>query len=59
MYTHCCADVWSRSSPAVICTLGPACRSVDTLEAMINAGMSAARVDLTVRAANAELLCDL
>ena len=34
--------------PAVICTLGPACRSVDTLEAMINAGMSAARVDLTV-----------
>jgi pyruvate kinase len=35
------------SASKVICTLGPACRNVDTLEAMINAGMSAARVDLT------------
>lgn len=33
---------------AVICTLGPASRSVDTLVEMLNVGMTAARVDLTV-----------
>ena len=41
----------SRAVPAaskVACTLGPACRDVDTLEKLLNAGMTAARVDLTV-----------
>lgn len=35
--------------PTVIATLGPACRDVDVLKAMLQAGMSCARVDLTVR----------
>ena len=34
---------------AVIATLGPACRDVETLKDMLEAGMSCARVDLTVR----------
>ena len=41
----------SRAVPAaskVACTLGPACRDVDTLVKLLNAGMTAARVDLTV-----------
>ena len=33
---------------AVIATLGPSCRDVETLVAMMEAGMTAARVDLTV-----------
>ena len=33
----------------VIATLGPACRDVETLKDMLEAGMSCARVDLTVR----------
>lgn len=36
---------------AVIATLGPACRDVDTLVAMLDAGLSAVRIDLTVGAA--------
>ena len=32
----------------VIATLGPACRDVETLKAMLEAGMACARVDLTV-----------
>ena len=35
-------------SPTVIATLGPACRDVETLKDMLEAGMSCARVDLTV-----------
>ena len=35
--------------PPVIATLGPACRDVETLKEMLEAGMSCARVDLTVR----------
>lgn len=33
---------------AVIGTLGPSCRDVETLVALLEAGMTAARVDLTV-----------
>lgn len=33
---------------AVIATLGPACRDVDTLVTLLEAGLSAARIDLTV-----------
>ena len=33
---------------AVIGTLGPSCRDVETLVAMLDAGMTAARIDLTV-----------
>ena len=36
------------SHPTVIATLGPACRDVDVLKTMLQAGMSCARVDLTV-----------
>ena len=35
-------------SCAVICTLGPSCRDVETLVELLEAGMTAARVDLTV-----------
>ena len=35
-------------SIAVICTLGPACRDVETLVELLEAGMTAARIDLTV-----------
>lgn len=34
---------------AVIATLGPACRDVDTLVSLLESGLAAARVDLTVR----------
>ena len=33
---------------AVICTLGPSCRDVETLVELLEAGMTAARIDLTV-----------
>ena len=39
---------WQAASK-IVCTLGPACRDVETLMKLINAGMTAARVDLTVR----------
>ena len=35
-------------SCAVICTLGPSCRDVETLVQLLEAGMTAARIDLTV-----------
>lgn len=35
-------------SIAVICTLGPSCRDVETLIELLEAGMTAARIDLTV-----------
>ena len=49
-------DTWSSIKPCpqlqaaskIVCTLGPACRDVETLMKLINAGMTAARVDLTV-----------
>ena len=42
-----CAQMQAASK--IVCTLGPACRDVETLMKLINAGMTAARVDLTVR----------
>ena len=38
-----------QAASKIVCTLGPACRDVETLMELINAGMTAARVDLTVR----------
>ena len=38
-----------HTASKVVCTLGPACRDVETLVELLNAGMTAARVDLTVR----------
>jgi len=38
-----------QAASKIVCTLGPACRDVETLMKLINAGMTAARVDLTVR----------
>lgn len=35
------------SATKVVCTLGPACRDVDTLVKLLQAGMNAARIDLT------------
>ena len=44
----CCALI-HRFRIAVIATLGPACRDVDTLVSLLESGLAAARVDLTVR----------
>ena len=33
---------------AVVVTLGPSCRSVEVLTALLEAGMACARIDLTV-----------
>ena len=37
-----------QAASKIVCTLGPACRDVETLVQLLNAGMTAARVDLTV-----------
>lgn len=37
-----------RAGSKVVGTLGPACRDVDTLVQLLEAGMTGARVDLTV-----------
>lgn len=37
-----------HAASKVVGTLGPACRDVETLVELLNAGMTAARVDLTV-----------
>ena len=42
--------------PAVIATLGPSCRDYEVLVEMLQAGMSCARIDLTVRFARSHLV---
>lgn len=37
-----------HAASKVVCTLGPACRDVETLVQLLEAGMTGARVDLTV-----------
>lgn len=39
----------AHATPAVVVTLGPSCQSVDVLVELLAAGMTCARVDLTVR----------
>jgi len=37
--------------PAVVITVGPACQTVEKLVALLEAGVTCARIDLTVRVA--------
>lgn len=38
---------WCSAGTKLVCALGPSSHSVDVLEAMLNAGMVGARIDLT------------
>lgn len=42
-----CLCCWFPAGTKLVCALGPSSHSVDVLEAMLNAGMVGARIDLT------------